>query len=125
MHGRIDVTVALNEIGRVDALPARKARARLRRIPLRIKGNGDRGAAHLRTDILLTLCKPRHEERAATWRADRPQALIGKTMLCEKVAREPFQIGEKMGHDMCRDFLRPDLEQQILTHTVPSFFSIG
>ena len=46
-------------------------------------------------------------------------------MLREEISRESFQIREEMGHDMCRDFLRPDLEQQILTHTFPSFFSIG
>ena len=125
MHGGVDIAIALNELGRVDSLPARKTRARLRRIPLRIKGNVDRGAARLRAHILLTLRKPRHEKSRATRRTDGTQTLIAKAMLREEIAREPFQIGEEMGHDMCRDFLRPDLEQQILTHTFPSFFSIG
>ena len=46
-------------------------------------------------------------------------------MLREHVLRETFQISEEVRHDVCRNFLRPNLKQQILTHAFPSFFSIG
>ena len=125
VHSGIDIAVTLNERRRFDALPACKARACLRRIPLRIKGNGDRGTARLCTHILLPLGKPRHEERRTARRTDRPQTLIGDTACRQHVPRETFQISEEMRHDVCRNFLRPNFKKQILTHAFPSFFSIG
>ena len=125
MHRGIDIAVPLNELGGLDPLPACKARACLRRISLRIEGNGDRGAARLRADILLSLGEPRHEKCRTARCADRAQTLVGETTLREHVPCETFQINEEVRHNVRGNFLRPDLKQQILTHAFPSFFSIG
>ena len=125
MHGGIDIAIALNQCRGINALPARKARTRLRRIPFRIKGDGDRWTACFRADILLPLGKPRNDERRAARRADCAQALIGKSVLCEHIPRQTRQVGEHARHNVRRNFLRPNLKQQILTHAFPSFFSIG
>ena len=49
MHRGIDIAAPLNECRGLDPL----ARNHLRRISLRIKGNGERWATRLRADILL------------------------------------------------------------------------
>ena len=125
MHRGIDIAVPLNELGGLDSLPTRKARTGLCRISLRIKGNGDGGTARLGADILLPFGKPCHKKRRAARRTNRTQVLVGETMLREHVPRETFQISEEVRHDVCGNFLRPNLKQQILTHAFPSFFSIG
>ena len=125
MDGSINIAVPLNECRRIDSLPACKPFARLRQVPRRIKGDGDRGPARLRTDIFLPLGKSRHDERRTARRADGTQILIGKPLITELLARQAFQIREKMRHDMGRNFLCSDFKQKILAHFLPSFFSIG
>ena len=125
MHRSIDIAVPLNECRGLNPLPARKARARLRWISLRIKGNSDRGTARLRADILLPFGKPRHEKCRTARCADRTQVLVGEATLREQIPRETIQISEEVRHNVRRYFLRPDLKQQILTHAFPSFFNIG
>ena len=57
MHRGIDIADPLNECRGLDPL----ARNHLRRISLRIKGNGERGGTHLRADILLIHLVSSHE----------------------------------------------------------------
>ena len=69
--------------------------------------------------------KSLNDECGAARRADGAQAVIGEAMLFEHIARQPLQIREQQRHDMCRNFLRTNLEQQIPLHAFPSFLNIG
>ena len=125
MNTGVDITITLNQPRRINALSARKPHTRFRRIPLCVKGDGDRWAARLRTHVLLALRKSLNDECGAARCADGAHSVIGEAMLIEHIARQPLQIREQQRHDMCRNFLRTNLEQQIPLHAFPSFLSIG
>ena len=111
MHCRIDVAVAADEsLGR-DVLSAREPRARLGRVAVRIKSDGDRGSARLRTDIRLPLRRARHDERHAARRAERTNLIIGNTLFREHFVRKTLHLAQEVRHRMCRDLLRPDFKQ--------------
>ena len=110
MHGGIDIAVTLNEGGRIDALSARKPRARLRRVSVRIKGNGDGWAARLRIDVFLPLCEARHNEGGTARRAERAHLLIGKAVLLQHRLCQLRQILQEVRHHMCRNLLRSNFK---------------
>ena len=125
MNGGIDVAVTADEsLGR-DVLSAREPRARLGRVAVRIKRDGDRGTPRLRIDVRLPLRRARHDERHAARRAERTNLIIGNTMFCEHFARKTLHLTQKVRHRMCGNLFRPDFKQQIFLHAFAPFFSIG
>ena len=110
---------------RLDSLPAREAFRRLRRLACRIKRHLHGGTALLLSDVLLLFCEFFDDEREAARRAERPHRAVREAQFLQSLLRVLAKLFEHPGHRMCRNFLRTDLQQQILAHSFAPLFSIG